>query len=181
MIEFVKESLWKHFGASIDMLSNAIAACPDAYWHSNRKFFYTAYHTTVFLDYYLTIPPNDFFPLLPYTLTMAALIPAEAIDDVVPDRMYSKEELVDYVKRCREKCRALITSLTPEKLKESWIAGQGTMNLDLSGQAALGYPVLEILLYNMKHVQHHVAQLNLLLRGQTNNVPDYVSHVSDPL
>ncbi|BFP42551.1 hypothetical protein FGF1_33960 [Flavobacteriaceae bacterium GF1] len=37
------------------------------------------------------------------------------------------------------------------------------------------YPVLEILLYNMRHVQHHAAQLNLLLRQEINDSPKWVS------
>ena len=34
---------------------------------------------------------------------------------------------------------------------------------------------VESLLYNMRHVQHHAAQLNLLLRQSTNSAPDWVA------
>ena len=37
------------------------------------------------------------------------------------------------------------------------------------------YSVFEILLYNMRHVQHHTAQLNLLLRQEINTAPKWVS------
>ena len=33
----------------------------------------------------------------------------------------------------------------------------------------------ELLLYNMGHVLHHAAQLNLLLRQTTKSAPDWVS------
>jgi uncharacterized damage-inducible protein DinB len=33
----------------------------------------------------------------------------------------------------------------------------------------------ELLLYNMRHVQHHAAQLNMLLRQTTNSAPRWVS------
>ena len=33
----------------------------------------------------------------------------------------------------------------------------------------------ELLLYNMRHVQHHAAQLNMLLRQATDSAPDWVS------
>ena len=33
----------------------------------------------------------------------------------------------------------------------------------------------ELLLYNMRHVQHHAAQLNMLLRQKTDSAPDWVS------
>ena len=37
------------------------------------------------------------------------------------------------------------------------------------------YSLLEILLYNLRHIQHHAAQLNLLLRQNTNDAPNWVS------
>lgn len=181
MIDMLKQSLWKHFGASIDMLKNAVMAWPMERWHSDQQFFYNAYHCLVFLDYYLTIPPVNFSSPLPYTLTEAANMPANAIDDVVPQRIYSKEEMLDYIQACRKKCRTVIAELTEEKLGQHWIAGQGNMNLDLSGADALQYTVLDILLYNLKHVQHHSAQLNLLLRQTVHMAPDYVCMAPDSL
>jgi hypothetical protein len=171
MINTVKESLWKQFGASIDMLKNAVTLWPDEYWSTDRNFFYNAYHVLVFLDYYLTNPPNNFSSPLPFTLTERKAAPAEAIDDVIPNRIYTKNELLVYLQSCREKCYRLITSLTEEKLSERWIEEGGDMN----------YSVLEILLYNMRHVQHHAAQLNLSLRQKINNAPRWVARANDEL
>lgn len=172
MLDTLKQSLWKHFAASIDMIGNAITLWPDEYWNSNKKFFYNAYHCLVFLDYYLTIPPGNFSSPLSYTLTKPDLIPTDAIDDVVPDRIYSKKELLDYLQSSREKCRKVIASLTEDKLNTRWIDGSGSMSLDLASSASLEYSVLEILFYNMKHVQHHAAQLNLFLRQEINRAAD---------
>lgn len=165
MINIIKQSLWQQFGASVDMLKNAIQLWPDQYWNTEKKFFYTAYHCLVFLDYYLTAPTNNFSSPLPFTITEPDNIPAEAIDDVVPDRVYSKKELLDYLQASREKCHAVIAGLTAEKMEARWIEEGGTMN----------YAFLELLLYNMRHVQHHAAQLNLLLRQRINNAPEWVS------
>jgi hypothetical protein len=119
MINALKEDLWKQFGASIDMLKNAIALWPEACWDTRKKFFYTAYHCLVFLDYYLTIPPKDFSSPLPFTIAAAANIPDDdALDDIVPDLIYSKKELLDYLQSSREKCHRLIGNLTEEKLNE---------------------------------------------------------------
>lgn len=181
MITILKESLWKHFGASIDMLKNAIMLWPEEYWTTNKKFFYTAYHCLVFLDYYLTIPPRNFSSPLPFKLAEPGDIPEDAIDDVVPDRIYNKKELLDYLQSSREKCRMVVAELTEEKLNKRWTDGPEPMDLALSGQDALTYSVLEILLYNMRHVQHHAAQLNLLLRQGINNAPDYVPQAQDDL
>jgi len=159
----LKESLWNQFGASIDMLKNAIAMYPEERWHTNRKFFYMAYHVLVFLDYYLTFPAGPMSSSLPFTITEKNL-PPEALDDIIPNKIYSKEELLEYLNTNREKCRKLIFSLTEEKISERWINEWGK-----------NYSLLEILLYNMRHVQHHTAQLNMMLSQETNNSPDWVS------
>jgi hypothetical protein len=165
MINTLKESLWKQFGASIDMLGNAIMLYPE----ENRKFFYIAYHCLVFLDYYLTVPAANLSSPLPFTLGASD----EAIDDIVPDRIYSKKELLDYLQASREKCHQLIAGLTAEKLEERWIETEdgGTRN----------YTVFELLLFNMRHVQHHTAQLNLLLRQQINDAPGWISRAKDTI
>jgi uncharacterized damage-inducible protein DinB len=167
MINAVKESLWRQFGASIDMLKNAIELWPDESWTTNKKFFYNAYHCLFFLDYYLTIPHKSFSAKLPFTIGEDP----DAIDDVIPDRIYSKKELLDYLQSSREKCQQLIAGLTAEKLEERWIEEGGNKN----------YAVLEILLYNMRHIQHHAAQLNMLLRNAINNAPGWVRRAKDDL
>jgi hypothetical protein len=48
----LKTSIWQQFGASIDMLENAIAACPESLWgdrSQNPEFWYVAFHTLFFL------------------------------------------------------------------------------------------------------------------------------------
>src|SRR5690348_2366598 len=126
MMDELKESLWKQFGASIDMLKNGMMECPDDLFSANKKFFYMIYHTLLFLDYYLTFPATKFSSPLPFT--ESGNIPKDAIDDLVPDRFYSKAELLDYLHASREKCRTLIAGLTEEKLKERWIEQSGTRN-----------------------------------------------------
>lgn len=171
MLNNLKQSLWKQFGASIDMLKNAIDACPDEYWNSDKRFFYMAYHTLVFLDYYLTIPAQPLSSPLSFTLTEPAEIPPDAIDDIVPNKIYSKAELLSYLLQSRHKCRQTIAGLTEEKLSERWIEADGHRN----------YAVLELLMFNMRHVQHHTAQLNLLLRQGVNDAPGWVSRAEDDL
>ena len=156
----MKEGLWKQFGASLDMLENAIMLCPAEQWNTDTRFWYNAYHCLFFLDYYLTMDPKTFSPPAPFTLS--------EFEDTMPERVYEKQELINYLKYNREKCHSLISTLTEEKLVERWINVSGSMN----------YSVFEILLYNMRHVQHHAAQLNLLLRQSINDAPEWVSRAS---
>ena len=174
MVNALKETLWKQFGASIDMLKNAISMYPDEHWNVNKKFFYNAYHCLVFLDYYLTMPAGEFTARLPFTITEANNLPEDAIDDVIPDRIYSKNEVLEYLQFSREKCRRVIAELTETSLNERWIEDPGSPD-------TMNYSVLELLLYNLRHVQHHAAQLNLLLRQEINNAPRWVGRAKDEL
>ncbi|MEO8474469.1 MAG: DinB family protein [Chryseolinea sp.] len=171
MINTIKESLWTQFGGSIDMLKNAITLWPDEHWHTDKTFFYIAYHSVVFLDYYLTTPAKTFSSPLSFSITKYEDAPREAVDDVIPNKIYSKHEMLQYLEACRQKCHALINNLTEEQLSARWIEKDGNMN----------YSVLEILLYNMRHIQHHTGQLNMLLRQKINDAPLWVARAKDAL
>ncbi len=158
-----KETLWKQFGASIDMLENAISLCTDELWDNEKKFWYNAYHCLFYLDYYLTLEPDKFSPPSPYTLS--EFDPSGAM----PDKVYSKEELLSYLRHSRKKCHDLIASMTDEIVNSRWV------------NEYRNYSVLEILLYNMRHVQHHAAQLSLLLRQGIDNAPRWVSQTKENL
>ena len=173
MVDFLKETLWKQFGASIDMLKNAISSCPEDYWDKNRKYFYISYHCLIFLDYYLTIPAGKMSSPLPFTIAKPADIPADAVDDIIPDEIYSKKELLEYLEASREKCRKVIAGLTEGGLQDKWV--------EVPEEGGRTFSIFKLLLYNMRHVQHHAAQLNLLLRQGTNNAPNWVSETKDSL
>ena len=153
----IREPIWNQFGASLDMLENAIIMCPEEHWDTEIKFWYTAYHCIFWTDYYLTTDPGKFQP--PTQFTFSEFDPT----DKMPDRTYRKNELLSYLGLCRQKAYQLISGLTSNKLNERWINDYKN------------YSVLEILLYNNRHIQHHSAQLNLLLRQTINNAPTWVS------
>jgi len=159
-------ALWYHFGAAVDMLENAIVACPDELWGDRAQqpeFWYMAYHTLFFLDYYLSESADGFQPPAPFTLE--ELDPA----GVLPERVFTKDELLRYLEHGREKCRRLIASLTDETAREV---------RRFNGN---DWTVLEWLLDSMRHVQHHTAQLNLILRQQTDSAPRWVGRTSREL
>ena len=156
MDDSIKKVLWNQFGASIDMLVHVISSSPEGYFQRNLRFYYIAFHSTIFLDYYLTLPPSDFSPLLSFTAKAPQDRPVEAVDDLIPDCIYSKQDLLDYLRQSREKCKQVIYALRPESLTERFTEGNEPGDMD--------YPVLEILLYNLRHTQHHAAQLILMIR-----------------
>ena len=162
----LKEIIWQQFGAAIDMLENAMVACPDEVWGSQTRemeFWYIAFHTLFWLDFYLSDSAEGFTPPAPFGL--------EELDPsgLLPPRVYSTEELLSYLGHGRAKCRARIQSLTDEKSGHRFVFG----SIDMS--------VTELLLYTMRHVQHHAAQLNLLLRERTDSAPKWVKRARQKL
>jgi len=156
----LKSIIWNQFGAATDSLENAIAACPENLWSDRSQrpeFWYVAYHTLFFLDYYLSDSEEGFTPPAPFTLD--ELDPA----GIIPERPFTKDELQTYLIHGRRKCHTTIENLTDE------IAYQRC------GFERKSFSVLELLLYNMRHVQHHTAQLNLILRQKTDSAPRWVS------
>ncbi len=141
------------------MLENTIDLCPINVWGDKfafSEFWYISYHTLFFLDLYLSDGLEGFTPPEPFTLS--ELDP----EGVFPERVYTKDELLGYLGHSRQKAQTRIASLTEEKLEQhcsfNWVEGS----------------VLEMLLDNMRHVQHHTAQLNLILRQQINDAPNWV-------
>lgn len=156
----LKKIVWQQFGAAIDMLENAVHACPDDLWSDRSKrpeYWYLTYHTLFWLDLYLSGPVEGFAPPAPFNLD--ELDPA----GLLPERPYTKKELLTYLEHGRKKCRAAIDTLTDVKDRERYRFGWGEANYS------------ELLLYNMRHVQHHAAQLNLILRQQIDSAPDWVA------
>lgn len=170
MDSLLRTTLWQQFGATIDMLDNALVACPDSLWQERlwrtppppefppqfAEFWYVTFHTLVWLDLYLSgVPEEDFAPPAPFA--QGVLDSAEAM----PEQRYTREELRAYLASLRQKCRATLLALTDEQARRlveyPWSEGRAVS-------------FLELLLYNMRHVQEHAAQLSLFL-GQ-HGIPD---------
>jgi len=160
MMDFWRSAIRQQFHAAIDMLANAIEACPDSVWSGQapRAFWYLAFHVLFFLDLYLSGEDESrFHPPPPFGLT-------ELEDEVVPpERAYGRDELLGYLEHCRKKLETVMAGMT-----EAWVRNPCPFSYrDMSNG--------ELLLYNMRHVQHHTAQLNLLLRQTTGSAPRWVS------
>ena len=172
-------ALWQQFGATIDMLENALLTCPDTLWNGQlwtvpsdtsfppefARFWYITYHTLFWLDLYLTgSPEEDFVPPAPF-------IWSEIDPAVSPKQPYTKEELHGYLAQLRQRCETTIAGLSDEKAHQQvdypWMEGK-----------PMSY--LELQLYNMRHVQEHAAQLNLFLgQNDIEEVSDWVPQAKD--
>ena len=171
----LKDCLCKNFLAAIDMFTNVVRLCPDELW-KDKKFFNLTYHTAIFLEYYLSSPVKDFRPILTYTLYAADKLPIDAVDDVIADRHFTKNEVIRQLLTVREKCQSLISQATMDKLLARWIHDEEVDLHGLCPSVVVNYSLLEILMYNLRHLQHHTGQLNLFMRQQANVATDWISH-----
>jgi hypothetical protein len=169
----LKTSLWQQFGAAIDTLDNAIHACPEQLWSGRlwdhpseppgyAQFWYIVYHALFWLDLYLSGTVEGFAPPAPFKLD--ELDPAG-----FPERTYSKDELQTYLDYGRKKCHSTILGLTDEKASHRCSFPWGEMSF------------IELLLYNMRHVQEHAAQLSLFLGQNGGSAPAWVGRAKDKM
>ena len=155
----LKTMLWSQFGAALQMLENALFTCPDELWEDRSKgkpYRYQVYHTLFFLDLYLSDSLKEFAPPPPFTIGEISPKPA------VPEKAYAKSVLKEYLEHGRWKCRARIDAMTEGKM------------LQRCGFKWVDVSFGELFLYNMRHVQHHAAQLNLILRQTIDRAPSWV-------
>lgn len=167
-----KEILWLQFGAAIETLQNALNACPEELWRARLwcesdlqpefvEFWFIAYHTIFWLDYYCSDSADGFTVPQPFTLSELEM------DAALPQRVYTKQELQTYLEYARTKCHAKIGSLAdenePQRVRNNWRVKT----------------VAELLLYNMRHVQEHAAQLNMLLGQNSDSAPGWVGQVTN--
>ncbi|MEO6392089.1 MAG: DinB family protein [Pyrinomonadaceae bacterium] len=159
-------TIWSQLGAEIDMLDRAIEVCPEALWSDRSRhpqFWYTVYHTLFFLDLYLSGTLEGFQPPPPFNLD--ELDPS----GIMPAEVYPQEQMREYLAHGRAKCRRILAELTEERVIETarfpWVE----------------MPYGELLLVSIRHVQHHTAQLNLLLRQEVNHVPRWITRAPDPI
>ena len=166
----LKTGIWQQFGAAIDMLDDAISACPERLWSAvlwedledprYGQFWFVAYHTLFWLDLYLhgateTGTSEGFAPPPPF------------IRGGLPERPYTKGEVLSYLEQCRQKCHAVIQELTDEKANE------------ICKFAWMEPTFVELQLYSMRHVQEHAAQLNLVLGQHGVTGQDWVPKARD--
>lgn len=177
--------LWRQFGAAIDMLENALVACPAALWEERlwgdssehplregfppvfAEFWYLTFHALVWLDLYLSgIPEEEFAPPAPFAQGEIDSL------ETLPKKSYTKEELRAYLAATRHKCHDTLIALTDEQARQvvsyPWMDGQTVSYLELQ-------------LYNMRHVQEHAAQLSLFLgrHGIPDEALDWVPWAKD--
>ncbi len=161
MLSELKKSVSSQFLASIKMLENAIDMCPENVWQNRNDFsdfWYIVYHSLFWVDFYLTESPDKYLSFNEIGLTELDY------DGILPNKVFGKHELKSFLEHCRSKCKDTIKNLDEGKASQIYKFG------------SLEMTYLELLIYNLRHLQHHTGQLNLILRQQINSAPKWIKN-----
>jgi len=151
------------FGAALRMLEEAIRLMPQEWWElppREGEAWVLAHHTVFWLNFYLTPPDETFTP--PTAFGLEELDP----EGRLPERAPAREDLLQWLHAGRrEMARQL------EEMDETLASQDSPWRPGLSR--------LELLLYNLRHVQHGAAQLNALLRRQVDRAAPWCSREAE--
>lgn len=157
MLETITTGLRNQFEASLYTLGQCISQCPAGLWFErvgNDPYWYVVYHALYFADYYLERDEGSFRPREFHREDEDLLGPEPWPSANPPGReaAYTQALTSGYVHHCRQKAIASVGAETAESL-----AGP-------SGFTRRNITRVELHVYNIRHIQHHAAQLSLRLR-----------------
>ena len=155
MLEIVKKLLANQFEAALCTLGLCIDRCPDAAWDGkvgNLVFCQVAFHTLFYTDFYLGADEASFRRQPFHRANGDFFRDYEEFEDRAPVLRYERPAVKAYLNHCRNKATDVIAAETTSSLEAP--CGFPRRNMSRS----------ELHVYNMRHVQHHAAQLSLRLR-----------------
>ena len=139
-----KAAIQSQFLATLEMLKQAIEACPDGIWadpEPKNKFWHIAFHSVFYAHFYLSPTQDDFVAWEKHRHEVVSLETSEGPSAIEP---YSQAEMLEYLAFCREQVK--------EKVAASNLEAE-------SGFHWLPFNTLEKHLYNIRHVQLHTGEL----------------------
>lgn len=163
MLDTVKTLLIDQYEAALSMLRACVDGCPDAAWNApvaNHRFSQVVFHTLYFTDLYLGRDGEASFRGQSLHGSLAPLFAdlppdREPLEDPTP-RPYERASLRSYLELCRRKAIAVMAAETEDTLSAPD---------DFGGD----FSRAELHVYNIRHIQHHAAQLSLRLRLDTGS------------
>jgi hypothetical protein len=149
--------LTDHFGRTWSMLRGAIEAFPEGQWRSGDVDFLVparqALHAVEAAEYYMSEYPGEF--------EWGHRFGADW-EGAAPEKLPTRTELLGYLDEVRMKV-------------DKWLAGMGERGLleprqdfPWTGKTALGRA-----LYVLRHIQHHLAEMNTELRRRGIDRPKW--------
>lgn len=155
MLDTLEELIADQFEAAFCMLKTCISRCPDAAWDepvANLRFCQVAFHALRFADFYLG-QNADALNRQPFHRDLEPFFrDYEELEDRVQVLLYDKPSIQTSLEHGRKKAAEVIAAETVEPLT------------DPSGFERRTFSRAELHVLNVRHIQHHTAQLSLRLR-----------------
>lgn len=155
MIELYRGLIARQFEAAFCMLGACVERCLEDRWHepvASLKFCQAAFHVLFYTDTYLSTTWDE-VPLQGFHLEHQAIFgDYEETKPKVQQAVYTKDFVRSYLRFCREKAARVMAAETEETLARN------------PGFDWLKFSRAEVHVYNIRHIQHHAAQLSLRLR-----------------
>lgn len=155
MLDTWKTLIAGQFEAALCTLSLCIDRCGEAAWNApvgTHPFCRVAFHTLFFTDYYLGAN-EDAFRSQPFHRDHPELFcDYKELAWREPVLLYDKPAVQSYLQHCRDKAAAVTAAEIAATLRGP------------CGFARKVFTRAELHVYNIRHIQHHAAQLSLRLR-----------------
>ncbi len=146
------------YRAVFQMVHEAIDLCSDELWDKSSDepaFWQQAYHTIMFIDFYLADSPKSF--------QKPTFVEDKAYDlKHKPSVSPSKQQMLAYLEQVMNRCDEILSSLTAEQL-------EGENPFHWTGPTSA-----HRLIYNIRHAQHHVGWLNSMLSRKTGKAAEWI-------
>jgi hypothetical protein len=158
MTDTLKNLIIYQFSASLDTLNYCIQTCPDTEWqedHKDAPFSQVVFHALFYADFYLGRDSVPFKEQPFHVSHRDKFSDYEELEDKRPEHLYEKEFCLEYLAHCKAKLKATVEAETTETL-----AGESGIDFRIISRA-------ELYVYNMRHIQHHAAQLGLRIQMVT--------------
>jgi glutamine synthetase len=167
MLETYKLLTANQFEAAFCMLNACVDQCPDGSWDvpvGNYPFSLVVFHTLFFADFYLEAGEASFRKQPFHRKHATVFADYEQLQDREPESRYERTFIKMYLNHCRQKAIDVVGRETEDTLKGP------------SGFARRPVTRAELHVYNMRHIQHHIAQLSLRLRLDAGQDIPWVAH-----
>ena len=155
MLDTTKRLLANQFEAAFCTLGACLDRCPAGAWNgpvANYKFCQLAFHALLFADYYLGEDAESFRLQQFHRDHPDIFRNYEEFEPRPPVLLYDLASIKLYLVYCRGKASEAIAAETTESLSAPAAAFRRTFSR------------AELHVYNIRHIQHHAAQLSLRLR-----------------
>ena len=141
----LKKSIVSQYFASLEMLKQAVEACPEALWYDTgyrNPYWRTAFHALFYTHLYLQPTEQDFIPWQGLDEQYRKLGASPDLEETVEP--LSKEQILDYIDFCHQEV-------------EKQVAAQ-----DLSAESGFSWISLdkfEHQIYSIRHIMQHTGEL----------------------